>query len=95
MADAADSKSVGRKAVWVRLPPPAPILTRLARRPPARSPNPCRYSPPPPLLFTTIHLHKSGKAPGPRADLTFVTAITKTSAMRHIARPQIRILINY
>jgi hypothetical protein len=23
MADAADSKSVGRKAVWVRLPPPA------------------------------------------------------------------------
>ena len=24
MADAADSKSVGRKAVWVRLPPPAP-----------------------------------------------------------------------
>ncbi len=25
MADAADSKSVGRKAVWVRLPPPAPI----------------------------------------------------------------------
>ena len=26
MADAADSKSVGRKAVWVRLPPPAPPL---------------------------------------------------------------------
>jgi hypothetical protein len=26
MADAADSKSVGRKAVWVRLPPPAPAL---------------------------------------------------------------------
>jgi hypothetical protein len=25
MADAADSKSVGRKAVWVRLPPPAPL----------------------------------------------------------------------
>ena len=24
MADAADSKSAGRKAVWVRLPPPAP-----------------------------------------------------------------------
>src|ERR1700674_2841014 len=30
MADAADSKSVGRKAVWVRLPPPAPyFLQRL------------------------------------------------------------------
>ena len=28
MADAADSKSVGRKAVWVRLPPPAPILSQ-------------------------------------------------------------------
>jgi hypothetical protein len=26
MADAADSKSVGRKAVWVRLPPPALFL---------------------------------------------------------------------
>ena len=26
MADAADSKSVGRKAVWVRLPPPAPYF---------------------------------------------------------------------
>ncbi len=26
MADAADSKSVGRKAVWVRLPPPAYYL---------------------------------------------------------------------
>ena len=26
MADAADSKSVGRKAVWVRLPPPAYFL---------------------------------------------------------------------
>jgi hypothetical protein len=25
MADAADSKSVARKGVWVRLPPPAPI----------------------------------------------------------------------
>ena len=24
MADAADSKSVARKGVWVRLPPPAP-----------------------------------------------------------------------
>jgi hypothetical protein len=24
MADAAGSKSVGRKAVWVQLPPPAP-----------------------------------------------------------------------
>ena len=24
MADAVDSKSIGRKAVWVRLPPPAP-----------------------------------------------------------------------
>ena len=29
MADAADSKSVGRKAVWVRLPPPAPSLFQL------------------------------------------------------------------
>ena len=28
MADAADSKSVGRKAVWVRLPPPAPHFLR-------------------------------------------------------------------
>jgi ketosteroid isomerase-like protein len=28
MADAADSKSVGRKAVWVRLPPPAPFFLR-------------------------------------------------------------------
>src|ERR1700730_7980083 len=28
MADAADSKSVGRKAVWVRLPPPAPSFLR-------------------------------------------------------------------
>ena len=27
MADAADSKSVGRKAVWVRLPPPAPFFS--------------------------------------------------------------------
>ena len=27
MADAADSKSVGRKAVWVRLPPPAYYLS--------------------------------------------------------------------
>ena len=26
MADAADSKSAGRKAVWVRLPPPVPIF---------------------------------------------------------------------
>ena len=26
MADAADSKSVARKGVWVRLPPPAPSL---------------------------------------------------------------------
>ena len=26
MADAADSKSVARKGVWVRLPPPAPLL---------------------------------------------------------------------
>ncbi len=26
MADAADSKSVGRKAVWVRLPPAAPYF---------------------------------------------------------------------
>ena len=26
MADAADSKSAGRKAVWVRLPPPVPSL---------------------------------------------------------------------
>ena len=25
MADAVDSKSIGRKAVWVRLPPPAPV----------------------------------------------------------------------
>jgi hypothetical protein len=25
MADAADSKSVARKGVWVRLPPPAPM----------------------------------------------------------------------
>src|ERR1035437_1917886 len=30
MADAADSKSVGRKAVWVRLPPPAPIFSSIA-----------------------------------------------------------------
>ncbi len=29
MADAADSKSVGRKAVWVRLPPPAPENQRI------------------------------------------------------------------
>ena len=28
MADAADSKSVARKGVWVRLPPPAPSLSR-------------------------------------------------------------------
>jgi hypothetical protein len=27
MADATDSKSVGRKAVWVRLPPPAPTFS--------------------------------------------------------------------
>jgi hypothetical protein len=27
MADALDSKSSGRKAVWVRLPPPAPTLS--------------------------------------------------------------------
>ena len=26
MADAADSKSVARKGVWVRLPPPAPYM---------------------------------------------------------------------
>jgi hypothetical protein len=26
MADAADSKSVARKGVWVRLPPPAPLM---------------------------------------------------------------------
>src|SRR5882757_2296728 len=32
MADAADSKSVGRKAVWVRLPPPAPFLRLAAGR---------------------------------------------------------------
>jgi hypothetical protein len=31
MADAADSKSVGRKAVWVRLPPPAPLFLRRLR----------------------------------------------------------------
>ena len=29
MADAADSKSVGRKAVWVRLPPPAPTFSNV------------------------------------------------------------------
>ena len=32
MADAADSKSVGRKAVWVRLPPPAPIFFNFIRK---------------------------------------------------------------
>jgi hypothetical protein len=30
MADAADSKSVARKGVWVRLPPPAPKGKTLA-----------------------------------------------------------------
>jgi hypothetical protein len=29
MADAADSKSVARKGVWVRLPPPALSKTRV------------------------------------------------------------------
>ena len=29
MADAADSKSVARKGVWVRLPPPAPLILQL------------------------------------------------------------------
>jgi hypothetical protein len=29
MADAADSKSVARKGVWVRLPPPAPSKDRI------------------------------------------------------------------
>ena len=32
MADAADSKSVARKGVWVRLPPPAPIEILLLPR---------------------------------------------------------------
>ena len=31
MADAADSKSAGRKAVWVRLPPPAPAFDQRDR----------------------------------------------------------------
>ena len=33
MADAADSKSVGRKAVWVRLPPPAYFFLELSMGP--------------------------------------------------------------
>ena len=36
MADALDSKSSGRKAVWVRLPPPAPP-SQLSRRRPTSS----------------------------------------------------------
>jgi hypothetical protein len=53
MADAADSKSVGRKAVWVRLPPPAPQFfgaaesfqfypPRLSRKKPQRDGRPLR-----------------------------------------------------
>jgi hypothetical protein len=60
MADAVDSKSIGRKVVWVRLPPPALQFKRLRKQ---ESPGMLLMGPPS-LYSAALLLEVSCQTPG-------------------------------